>query len=442
MRISVILETDGDGERTMYAFGTSVNDMMVGQVAHLLSPPAMLNAAVGAKPGDLVFPTGEDHVLVVQGDPMLWRALADGHPSWRAAGKVQAWTRWTSVEHPDCKVWVLLLALAGPDQRPTFMATGDPERACRALLDFGHAVGHPYVINPNHTANMALRRLLIPDKDVKGVRPDRRVEPYWGSGQRGAVDDQAGGDLIWQRPPLRDESGGWVHAYDLNAARLSAMNVVEVARDELEWFGPREFDPTLAGYWGIQRSKLSKGHVLPAGAARLCPPFIDTDRPLISVTTPIMQLWAETVGVPPIQAARVAPGVRLFRSVAERWDKARKRYLAEDDRMIADMKQIYRGGTGLLASPGGLIYRPDWYHAIMDRQRATLYTRMLQVHEQSDRWPLRVHTDCLWYASDTEDPSLAALELGLPIHPERLGHFKIYSSRTFAEATGSKERTA
>jgi len=403
-----------------------------------IQPESALYAAAGFQPDGLIADQ-DAHLLVANDDPAAWCGYwAVGETTAWKATKVQAWTRWTHRVHTGCTVWVYLPSLVtGRDQRIPFLEhSADVAEQCLALYDMARLTGHPWSLTAGHTAHLAIQRFVSPDRDNKGVRPDRRIVPYWNQGGTTQAPNHVGGDMIWRRRPTKAEAAGYVHAFDMNAARLASMGNAEVGAGRLERRGPIAFDPALGGWWKVERTDLTvRAQVQPH---RDCPPLVDL-APDMWVTTPVMRYWMDGGIQPPVVDSWVSPARRLFRTTAQRWNDAR--LITEGVRLDA-VKAMYRAGCGLLASPGGLIYRPDWYHTIMDQQRVTLYRRIQAIYARTGLWPIRVQTDCVWYATDTEDAAMFAGQAGIRIDPKALGAWKIYESRPASEVFRSKERAS
>ncbi len=455
MRVSVI---DVRQSGTRWAVGMDNRDAHEGHMTHHLDVETCLYMAAGTTGHPAMTATNgvvPTEILLVVAGPVasLWSAYAASDSAHWSCVQVGAWTRWRHHVVTAMTVWVLLLDLATEeDMPPAFDGLYNPgapspvRLMCQRLLHLARIIGCPWTVNAGQTAHRVLRRVLKPDPDLRGIMPDRRVEPYWGTGRKDGYPMQAGGDLLWERKPLKDEVGLWIHSYDANAARLAAMGVAVIADDKPEGSrGPIAFDPDLHGYWTINRSDITRAHLRPHPN---CPPLIDVgsaelgptgNGSVLTVTTPIMAEWMRQGVLPPVADAWVASGRRAFRTVAEAWNRAR---IASFDEpyYLESVKAVYRAGAGLFASPGGLIFRPDWYHTINDRQRVTLWTRIIKVHERTGRWPLKVHTDAVWYATESTATAFADAA-GLSLDPRNLGSWKIQGTRAFFDVFPRKVRS-
>ncbi|WP_376996092.1 DUF927 domain-containing protein [Couchioplanes azureus] len=254
-------------------------------------------------------------------------------------------------------------------------------------------------------------------------------------------------DLYWQRPPTPIESGmTYVHAFDKNGMRLSAMGAVYVGLGAAEHTPGATFDPKIPGYWQIDPGTWDRD-MLPN-------PFDPTSRGRtgpIWLTTPSLDQarragwWDGTVldawlwpAVDGLRATR--PGVRYFEQAYELLRDARERLhpargtdanLAAVDRALKLSYTAPIGKYGAKSTEGDRLYRPDWQHHIMGQARANLLRKLAAVASETGRYPLAVAIDCVLYASDNPDPAAVAAELGLGpakdpgrLDPVRLAYFK------------------
>lgn len=331
---------------------------------------------------------------------------------------VEPWTTWRRGDGP--RIHVGLLDSIDWTKTPLF-SPGDLGGVVAQRLAWYHgAIGAPYQMTPGVSALAAIRAEF----------PRGRRAPYWGSGlapRRGDDPRTGAGDLMWKRPPRRDEVGmGYVHSFDMRAARLAAMGVAELAWDRLEHRQGVVFDETLAGYWGIRAADV------PQGRYRI--PYVDAGPDGMAYpTTPVMKSLMRKGVNPDVMDAWVATGVRFLKGVASRWNAARLDAMAgEPEPVQRAVAATYREGAAMLARAGGSIYRADWYHTIMDRQRMTVFGHVDRIERDHDRYPLMIHTDRLWYASTVSDGRQAAEELRIKIG-QGLGQFRVQSSATSAE---------
>lgn len=337
---------------------------------------------------------------------------------------VEPWTTFKHAGRPT--IHVGFLGDIDYDKTPLFTREDRPEDVVRNLAWVAEHLGAPYRMTPGVTGCAAIRdHFEDKARRAKGPITERQPfgEPYWGAGAVLPTGDtrQGAGDLIWQRRPTRNDTAlPWVHAFDLNAARLAALGVAELAWGKLKHEQLPAFDPRRAGYWLVHAHEIAE-------------PFpgaiydrADVHGGMVWLTTPPMAFLADLGACPVPSEAWVATGRRLLRTIADRWNAARLQ-LGQGER-LETVKAIYRETAGMMASPGGSICRPDWYHTTMDRQRMTLLTHILRIKRTAGLLPLVVKTDCLWYPSEHENPTRAAEQLGIPLG-NGLGKFRHHSTR-------------
>jgi hypothetical protein len=236
-------------------------------------------------------------------------------------------------------------------------------------------------------------------------------------------------DLYWQRPPTPIEAGQkYVHAFDKNGMRLSAMGAVYVGVGAAEHSPGAAFDPKVPGYWLINPGTWERD-MLPNWAD----PTSRGRTGSIWQTTPTLDQalragwWDGTVldawlwpAIDGVRATR--PGARYFEQAYELLRDARERLhpaRGTDPTLTAverGLKVSYTapiGKYGAKSTEGNRLYRPDWQHHIMGMARANLLRRLDTIAKDTGRYPLAVAIDCVLYASDNPDPAAVAAELGL-----------------------------
>lgn len=227
--------------------------------------------------------------------------------------------------------------------------------------------------------------------------------------------------FAWKGP---QPTTGWVHQFDATAQHLGAMNNVYVAGDMLHRERPSEpVRKNLCGYYRVIPPAWSMGRSLPHPIGRLGK---DPTSPVwvTHVTLDFLMELAEDFGIiepPEILECYVADNrMRVFRTFGEILAKALRRAATydQDPEMHQAVKTVYKATVGLMARPGGRIYRPDWAHAVIAQARCDLFRKAYRegsrarytpprsddVRIGSGRWPVEVETDSLWYASPTEVP--------------------------------------
>lgn len=253
-----------------------------------------------------------------------------------------------------------------------------------------------------------------------------QYQPLWKAPKIPARSDV--GPISWQRQPNEfEETWGYVHTFDANAAYLGSAITAELAWSGLEHTGVQPFDATLPGYWLIELDTA----VLELDREPGRPPlFRRIPRDLqVWVTTPYAKLLEELRGQVWVadswtgQPAQRADGSRLHPAgtrVLRRWGEsvrdALKLQYAMMDRLPHvenAIKRVYKDAVGGMQRDGMRIYRPDWAQTVIDLWRATLHRKMLRVKEKQGCWPLRIATDSLSYADSNPDPMTIGAELGI-----------------------------
>jgi len=340
-------------------------------------------------------------------------ALADA--GWSAT-RVEPWTTWRRRDAPE--IHTAVLGAIDQTRTPLFQVGIPPADIARRLAWYQANMGQPWCMTGGVSGHIGMRGLF------GKAETDRKRTPYWGIGDTRPDGDrrQGGGDIVWRRAPMRHEVEGYVHGFDLVAARLSAIGVAEFGFGRLRRTDRIAFDPSLAGYWLIpaQSARVHKRHT----------PIVDPSDIFdgtVWVTTPIMEYLARRGIEPGVLDSWTTPGRRLWRGLAERWDLARREAEktarpGERYGILPAVRATYREAAGLWAHAGGSIQRWDWYHTACDRQRATVLGHIDRIAEAHQARPVAVHTDMLWYASTDPDPHDAARKLGIKIG-RRLGEF-------------------
>jgi hypothetical protein len=355
------------GERVAYLapdpnnfVAASTNEAAYRDPVHTLTRAAGL---FGSDPGVLLIRAGTDMLRA-------WNGARDqlAEAGWSCTD-VQPWTSWKHNDRPT--VHVGALAAIDYDRTPLFGPDDRPADLVRRVAWAEQAIGAPYHMTPGVTGHAAIRAHYADRRrrqSETGGRPNGRdfSEPYWGIGSSRDHEDKrnGSGDLIWGRRATRaDTAMGWVHSYDLNAARLAATGVAELGWGKLKRADSPAFDPHQAGYWLVHAHDIAepfKGAIYDRA---------DVVAGLVWLTTPMMEFLSGLGMCPVPTEAHTATGRRILRTLAEKWNTARQ--AAPRGPALDTVKAVYREATGLFARNGGSIVRHDWYHTIMDRQRAT-----------------------------------------------------------------------
>lgn len=232
-----------------------------------------------------------------------------------------------------------------------------------------------------------------------------QYEPRWNLPKIAA--GRAVGPLIWKRDlsPV-ERHWGWVHTFDATSAYLGAAINADLAWSVLEHTGPKPFD-RAPGYWHIRLGAATlaldaqpgRPPLLPAGRVRdgcvwLTAPYVhflgELGDPL-----DVIDSWTGVQG-------RRPAGFRVLRKFGEQIRDARAR--ADHPWLDYAIKRTYKDATGGMQRAGMRVYRPDWAHTLIDLWRATLYRRLIRVHQTQGVWPVRIITDSVSYADCVEQP--------------------------------------
>jgi hypothetical protein len=236
---------------------------------------------------------------------------------------------------------------------------------------------------------------------------------------------------------------------DAYCAYLGAAGVADLAIDALEPTGlpTGGFDKRRAGYWQVP-ADWAPANVPPWFPALIGP---GPDQGTVWRTTPTVTLMLQC-GMPEdaISDAFLAPirhgdsGRELTHSArllhgspgwAERLRDAYETIPADtpdqDDAAVRRaVKATFREGIGMLRRGTPFVHRGDWADTVIATWRTNFLRRIIRVGQESDRWPLRIDYDCVYYAVDV-DASTACAGAGIPggfplaEGPPRLGQFTI-----------------
>lgn len=319
----------------------------------------------------------------------------------------------------------------------------DALRALRGLLGvpWGHSVGRTgeHLIlstHPRHRGGVSLDR----SPDVPEPARPARLEQPW---------------QAWQRPmTAAEESAGWVHVFDANAAFLGPWQSTELGFGRPEHFGARGCETRLqsAGVWRVE---LPAGWHDGEGLPPIAPGLRDGRGWVTSPTLSRLREWSELQGFGELLPAEgwVWPRrSRFLRAAGERLRDARAAAMNEEhaartalaaaeteedaDRWahrvavagaVKDaVRDVYTITVGRLSSAEGHIAagwrRPDWGNTIRAAYRVSL-------HRKLTRWtqaPVAVMTDAVAFLSDVPEPAAFAESIGLaPVSlGPGLGQFK------------------
>ncbi|MGP3691786.1 hypothetical protein ACTVZO_45345 [Streptomyces sp. IBSNAI002] len=357
------------------------------------------------------------------------------------------------MQHPDREDWVRITPVLwlGPDSFPKVRTkamreakeedTSDALTLAYRLERFAQVTGHHFEGKAAGTGIAMLRAR---------IEETARQHPKW----QGSFESwpQALDDSAWSRAETEAEAAQpWRSLYDLNKAYLPAYRQATVARDDLRKVDSPLFDKSMAGLWTI---------VVPHWPHPQVPAPVPNHRAgqVVTVTTDIVQAYVDLGITPEIQSAHIAEAVGFdgFRAFS---DGIRDQLAAltasadSDDQAVAlVLKEIYHTVHGKLRNADqGVIRRPDWGHAVRDAAWANVLRKVyaaagITKTVAEPRFPVRVKTDEITYASDHQDAE-AQVPAGLRIDNTgiKLGHFKAKSQARDAfhqEVTEAREKAA
>lgn len=345
-------------------------------------------------------------------------------------------------------------ALTG--NRCPFIAPGLSTPQCLARFDAWKArTGSAWHGTPGVAGVTLMRANAAGVKSAASGR--RQLTPRW------ILDNLPGEPTAWAKKerdytadwsPASLELGAHRHAYDTNMAYLAAAQVARLARGGLEHMPKLLADERrerhLAGYFLADLDPWQDGRLpdpagYPGRSKRL-----ESDYYLKRsrwVTGPTLDLLDElreagVYGGYTILDAWAAPGFTLLRPWAELLrDVITEARGAGDDATVTAGKAAYREGLGMLARPGGLIYRPDWFCGVVAQTRANFWRKLRTTGTRTGHWPVALDVDAVTYATDQEDPRALAAELGFTLNAGQLGAWK-HKSTTLAAATDTQKAHA
>lgn len=357
----------------------------------------------------------EDHPAAVSARDNGWE-MSGAHVPWSIAtkdGRKLHIARWTDV--------------AGPLRLHTSVGTA-------MLLETWHQwIGQPWHTSSGGAGLAVLRQHAT---GVKAWRSDR-----------GPADGRPAFEDVWSRQtwqaPRPASPPPYVIGYDTVRAGLAALGSAELSGYPLVFAHnesapvldrPIQFDPKRAGWWLAE--------IAPWGDDRLPHPAGYADGETLRwITTPTMTLldWlAERgeMGKTTVYQSWTGPKARIFREAASVLEIGYQRSEALSggaaaglgDVMGGAIKAAYKEAHGAMGSDDHhqWINRSDWYHGINATKRCNMWRRVHRVSRETNRHPLWIDDDCVYYGSDTDRPRAdpPALPLTVPGETERLGQLR------------------
>lgn len=304
-------------------------------------------------------------------------------------------SRWTRVQRLDTVVWV---CADDADGGSMWDESTPSDVIASRLAWYRRTVGVAYRCTPGASGVAAMRLY-----GGRCLRP-RAAVPRWRWDDADA-EMVAAGELRRTRPATIADRELHVRAFDIRAMYLAAaagarlgLGVPELDHaPAYEWQPPASSAPVVyyAGLYRIDAGvPLGAGIVIPAPRVR--------EDGTAWVTTPVIEYIHER-------------GESVY--VHESWTSlAQTTVLRPWAEQVRDgiaghaggagagvLKASYAEAIGLLARPGGLVYRPDWRATIVDLARMNMLRKLDRVAASTGRTPLRIDTDCVWFAAPVAD---------------------------------------
>lgn len=351
---------------------------------------------VGSEPGDRSLPT--DHPALTSARRAGWTAgnVYNGWAKFRARGR--------STVNLCIFPWQTINNL--PLLYPTV------EHTAQALSCWQVMLKTPWFGGPGTAGSDALEPYL------KSLRPRGATLKPSKPGAIGYEMWMLGSD--WSSRP----EGQYLHGYDANRMFLAGAMVAEFAPWTLKPTGKIPFDKKLGGWWLIDSPPWNDRRMPdPAG-------YQDEKRRWVSTPTAALLKELEEEGVSAgfdVLDSYTGTAKRILRPWGEAMDKAWK---AASDLHVTPLARAIKQAAaretlGLLNSSTYTTYRPDWWATIVAQSRVNLWRKCRRIGLVSNRWPVKIETDCVWYSSEDADPVTAAPPGIVIDHGRDLGKFKI-----------------
>lgn len=267
---------------------------------------------------------------------------------------------------------------------------------------------HDYLGTPYHGKNSGLPGIDLLRDHQKGK------SPLWTPGNWDRIAPAAQTVEVvtdkW-RTELPAHGKPFEHSYDAALQFLSAAINAKVAVGKLQWTHPD------------QLSLDSPSSVMPGYYRVTVPSWVYRDRiphPLgdrheygrdVWVTGATLELALEldrdgVMVAPDVHEAWVSPGGQVLKGWAQKIrDAEHVARLSGDTVLHTSVKKVYKAALGLMARQGqARVYRPDWQQTVVGLARSNLWRKMWREGNTSDRWPVEIHADAVWYAGDHQAP--------------------------------------
>lgn len=356
---------------------------------------------------------------VVESEAAGWTASSAG---------VGAWTAWHGQGRPS--VVIVIPEWVDPKRMRVNSWTyigreHDPLTAAYLLARYREITGAPFTMTAG-TSGVNMIRAAFGPNAPRGRRsgPPRRMLLKWDGADTPAAAVQE--RLIrWDRPleEITADERGMPHVIGLDKtmAYLSAMGATYLPWDALEHTGvpASGFDATIPGYWELSgpwtpypgapdltgRGGAAGPRTVSTPTVRLC---LDTGMPEEMIT----DAWLP--GIRREHGKELPRGRRLLRGTASSpgiADRLRDGLLSidagtpdTDEALVRSaLKATYREMVGMLEHGTAFVRRNDWADQIIGMTRATILRQVVKVGTDTGRWPLRIESDCVYYAARTTD---------------------------------------
>jgi hypothetical protein len=302
---------------------------------------------------------------------------------------------WFDARHPSAgkrlRLHIPQLAESGRD--PLLAGTGlGHEHAAFALWSWHAALGTAYVHNPGVSAIINLRETASRGKPPRWILRHPATTELWRPPYNLT-------DIRWT---ARTKQPAKLARWDMRSAYLAAAAAAMLPYRQLTRTGA---DPGVAtGPVGYYRVRAHADDSAGTRALALLPK--DHQGCYWVGREIVMSGWAN---FEIIDSWTTPDSGRILRPWAERWRDLIATPVAVPPTFRPALKMGYTAALGgLLTTPSGSVYRPDWRHLIIDQLRASMIRRIHNAYTETGLWPWRVDVDSVWYDANKETPQLAA----------------------------------
>lgn len=343
------------------------------------------------------------------------------HAGWHIGreDKLRVFTRvWRAATDlaPRISVEMVLAPVAGVyDDRAILNTAQAPEDLARQAQRITDAIGSPWGASGGATGLRLLHRLRPARGTALAATEYVAPGPYLRDPGRVPVRQWA-----WTRKPTSDELAGakFLHAWDARAMYLAGAGaaVVGVGAPIHDKDGATPFDHRIAGFWRIKPG---------SDADWRLPSLLHPNVPLAGTTawypTPVLRYLTADLGEDvEILESYIWPDTsrRFFQRWADTLNASRVAASTADSDVDPDAAVVraaiaatYKGTVGRLArledqEAASPLYRPDWRLTIQAVAHTNLLRKLRSAGQRTDRWPVAVSTDEVFYLSDSPDPDL------------------------------------